>query len=118
MLARRSRWLWDRPWSAGHALRQALEAAQSENLELRRRKPVSPSTLRRYLLPFRVYNVWAEQRVRNETPSLDAIAEGCAALGITAQHNKPLTTDYIAQQVVDFERRWQALIRHHAQSQQ
>ncbi|MGW1290534.1 hypothetical protein ACWD4N_44900, partial [Streptomyces sp. NPDC002586] len=81
-------------------------------------KPVSPSTLRRYLLPFRVYNVWAEQRVRNETPSLDAIAQECAAHGITAQHNKPLTTDYIVEQAIDFERRWQTLIRHHAQSQQ
>ncbi|GAB1331742.1 hypothetical protein ACE1SV_60810 [Streptomyces sennicomposti] len=81
-------------------------------------KPVSPSTLRRYLLPFRVYNFWAEQRVRNETPSLDAIAQECAAHGITAQHNRPLTADYIAEQAVDFERRWQALTRHHAQPQQ
>ncbi|MEU5524672.1 DUF2637 domain-containing protein [Streptomyces sp. NPDC047860] len=81
-------------------------------------KPVSPSTLRRYLLPFRVYNFWAEQRVRNETPSLDAIARECAAHGITAQHNRPLTADYIAEQAVDFERRWQALSRHHAQPQQ
>ncbi|MGW0886508.1 DUF2637 domain-containing protein, partial [Streptomyces sp. NPDC002671] len=81
-------------------------------------KPVSPSTLRRYLLPFRVYSFWAEQRVRNETPSLDVIAQECAAHGITAQHNKPLNTDYIADQAVDFERRWQALTRHHAQPQQ
>jgi hypothetical protein len=81
-------------------------------------KPVSPSTLRRYLLPFRVYNFWAEHRVRNEAPSLDAIAQECAAHGITAQHNKPLTTGYIAEQAVDFERRWQALTRHQAQQQQ
>ncbi|MFF7977309.1 DUF2637 domain-containing protein [Streptomyces sp. NPDC007905] len=81
-------------------------------------KPVSPSTLRRYLLPFRVYNFWAEQRVRNENPSLDAVAQECAAHGITAQHNRPLTADYIAEQAVDFERRWQALTRHHARSQQ
>ncbi|WP_367325998.1 DUF2637 domain-containing protein [Streptomyces sp. HUAS ZL42] len=81
-------------------------------------KPVSPSTLRRYLLPFRVYTFWAKQRVRNEALSLDAIAQECAAHGITAQHNKPLTTDYIAEQAVDFKRRWQALTRHHAQPQQ
>ncbi|MFE1294033.1 DUF2637 domain-containing protein [Streptomyces sp. NPDC058731] len=81
-------------------------------------KPVSPSTLRRYLLPFRVYNVWAQQRVHNESPSLDAIARQCASQGITAQHNKPLTAHYIAAQVVDFEWRWQALTRHHAQPQQ
>ncbi|MGW7261100.1 DUF2637 domain-containing protein [Streptomyces sp. NPDC054834] len=80
-------------------------------------KPVSPSTLRRYLLPFRVYNLWAEHQVRSDGPSLDVIAKECAAHGITAQHNKPLTTDYIAEQAVDFERRWQALIRHHAQPQ-
>ncbi|WP_228396660.1 DUF2637 domain-containing protein [Streptomyces sp. RB17] len=80
-------------------------------------KPVSPSTLRRYLLPFRVYNVWAQHRQHNETPSLDAIAQECASHGITAQHNKPLTTAYIAEQAVDFERRWQALTRHHAQQQ-
>ncbi|MFJ8273865.1 DUF2637 domain-containing protein [Streptomyces sp. NPDC094154] len=92
--------------------------ASKKGMNGRGGKPVSPSTLRRYLLPFRVYNVWAEQRVRNETPSLDAIAQECAAHGITAQHNKPLTTDYIAEQAVDFERRWQALTRHHAQSQQ
>ncbi|MEW2471072.1 DUF2637 domain-containing protein [Streptomyces sp. NPDC046994] len=80
-------------------------------------RPVSPSTLRRYLLPFRVYSLWAEQRVRNEVPSLNAIAQDCAIRGITAQHNRPLTPDYIAEQAVDFERRWQALTRHHAQSQ-
>ncbi|MFI9616767.1 hypothetical protein ACIHCM_34675, partial [Streptomyces sp. NPDC052023] len=91
--------------------------ASNKGMSGRGGKPVSPSTLRRYLLPFRVYNVWAEQRVRNETPSLDAIAQECAAHGITAQHNKPLTPDYIAGQAADFERRWHALIRHHAQSQ-
>ncbi|MER8009668.1 DUF2637 domain-containing protein [Streptomyces sp. NPDC094149] len=78
-------------------------------------KQVSPSTLRRYLLPFRVYNLWAGQRLRSETPSLDAIAQECAAHGITAQHNRPLTADYISEQAADFERRWQALGRHHAQ---
>jgi hypothetical protein len=50
--------------------------------------------------------------------ALDAIAQECADHGITAQHNRPLTTDYIAEQAVDFERRWQALTRHHAHPQQ
>ncbi|CAM5652894.1 DUF2637 domain-containing protein [Streptomyces griseorubiginosus] len=45
-------------------------------------KPVSPSTLRRYLLPSRVYTFWSEQRLRNEAPSPDAIAQECAAHGI------------------------------------
>ncbi|MGA5880321.1 DUF2637 domain-containing protein [Streptomyces cellulosae] len=92
--------------------------ASTKGMTGRGGKPVSPSTLRRYLLPFRVYNFWAQQRVHNESPSLDAVAQECAAHGITAQHNRPLTADYIAEQAVDFERRWQALTRHHAQSQQ
>ncbi|MEU3855438.1 hypothetical protein AB0F02_37790, partial [Streptomyces sp. NPDC029554] len=78
-------------------------------------RPVSPSTLRRYLLPFRVYHLWAEQRQRSEAPSLDDITQQCAARGITGQHNKPLTADYIAEQAFDFERRWQVLSRHHVQ---
>ncbi|MEU0031745.1 DUF2637 domain-containing protein [Streptomyces sp. NPDC006335] len=81
-------------------------------------KPVSPATLRRYLLPFRVYNIWAGQRVRSDVPSLDAVAQECAAQGITAQYNKPLKADYLAEQAVDFERRWQALVRHHADAPQ
>ncbi|MEU9272260.1 DUF2637 domain-containing protein, partial [Streptomyces sp. NPDC048251] len=81
-------------------------------------KPVSPATLRRYLLPFRVYNVWSEHRMRNEQPAADAIAQDCAARNITAQYNKPVTTDYITDNAADFERRRQALIRHHADAQQ
>ncbi|MEV5899409.1 hypothetical protein [Streptomyces sp. NPDC052127] len=81
-------------------------------------KPVSPAILRRYFLPFRVYNVWAEHRMRNEQPAGDSIAQDCAARGITAQYNKPVTTDYITDNAADFERRRQALIRHHADAQQ
>ncbi|MEU6285681.1 DUF2637 domain-containing protein [Streptomyces sp. NPDC047028] len=92
--------------------------ASTKGMTGRGGKPVSPSTLRRYLLPFRVYNLWAEQRVRNQAPSLDAIAQECAAHGITAQHNRPLTADYVAEQATDFERRWQTLTRHHTQPQQ
>ncbi|MEU9214838.1 hypothetical protein AB0D27_45150, partial [Streptomyces sp. NPDC048415] len=81
-------------------------------------KPVSPANLRRYFLPSRVYNVWAEHRIRNDKPAADAVARGCAFRGITAQYNKPVTTDYITENDADFERRWQALIRHHADAQQ
>ncbi|MCX4598278.1 DUF2637 domain-containing protein [Streptomyces sp. NBC_01549] len=81
-------------------------------------KPVSPANLRRYFLPSRVYNVWAEHRMRNEQPAADAVAQDCAARGITAQYNKPVTTDYITENAADFERRRQALIRHHADAQQ
>ncbi|KAF2774914.1 hypothetical protein STPH1_7101 [Streptomyces sp. OM5714] len=90
----------------------------SKGMRGRGDKPVSPATLRRYLLPFRVYNIWAEQRVRSEAPSLDAVAQECAAQGITAQYNKPLKADYLAEQAADFERRWQALVRHHANAPQ
>jgi hypothetical protein len=81
-------------------------------------KPVSPANLRRYFLPSRVYNVWAEHRMRNEQPAADAVAQDCAARGITAQYNKPVTTDYITEKSAEFERRRQALIRHHADAQQ
>ncbi|WP_234377196.1 DUF2637 domain-containing protein [Streptomyces sp. TP-A0356] len=81
-------------------------------------KPVSPSTLRRYPLAFRTYNVWAEHRVRTEAPSADAVAQDCAARGITAQYNKPITPAQITEQTADFERRWHALTRYHAEAQQ
>ncbi|MFE8018067.1 hypothetical protein ACFU3O_35670, partial [Streptomyces antibioticus] len=75
-------------------------------------KPVSPANLRRYFLPYRVYNVWAEHRLRDEQPAADAVAQDCAARGITAQYNKPVTLDYITANATDFERRRQALTRH------
>ncbi|MFE5754682.1 hypothetical protein ACFQ7M_36195 [Streptomyces massasporeus] len=90
----------------------------SKGMRGRADKPVSPATLRRYLLPFRVYTIWAEQRVRNAVSSLDTVAQECAAQGITAQYNRPLRADYLAEQTVDFERRWQALVRHHADARQ
>ncbi|MGW3635546.1 DUF2637 domain-containing protein, partial [Streptomyces sp. NPDC005122] len=74
-------------------------------------KPISPSTLRRYLLPFRTYNVWAEHRIREETPSADAVAQDCTTRGITAQYNNPLATTDITKQAHDFERRWKTLDR-------
>ncbi|WP_331765326.1 DUF2637 domain-containing protein (plasmid) [Streptomyces sp. NBC_01384] len=81
-------------------------------------KPVSPANLRRYFLPSRVYKVWAEYRMRSEEPAADAVAQECAVRGITAQYTKPVTTDYITENADDFERRWQALTRHHADPQQ
>ncbi|WP_241757402.1 DUF2637 domain-containing protein [Streptomyces sp. WAC00263] len=80
-------------------------------------KPISPSTLRRYLLPFRTYSVWAEHRIRSETPLADAVAQDCATRGITAQYNNPLTATDITKQAHDFERRWKALARHRADAQ-
>ncbi|MGW3149736.1 DUF2637 domain-containing protein, partial [Streptomyces sp. NPDC001177] len=83
----------------------------------RGRRPVSPSTLRRYPLAFRTYSVWAEHRVGSEEmPSPGAVAQVCAARGITGQYNKPVSPDYILEQSEDFERRWIALRRYHAES--
>ncbi|MDQ0605829.1 hypothetical protein QF037_010262, partial [Streptomyces canus] len=103
--------------STAEAAELSRYLADEKGLRGRGGKPVSAGNLRRYLLPFRIYHLWAEQRVRSQTPSLDAVAQECAAQGITAQHNRPITTAHIADQVDDFERRWQALTRHHAQNQ-
>ncbi|MGC9501041.1 DUF2637 domain-containing protein [Streptomyces sp. WG7] len=80
-------------------------------------KPVSPANLRRYFLPSRVYHVWAEHRTASENPAADAVAQHCTAQGITGQYNKPITTAYITEHADEFERRWQALIHHHAGAQ-
>lgn len=88
--------------------------AEEKGLRDRAGKPVSAGNLRRYLLPFRIYRLWAGQRLRSQRPSVDAVAQECAAQGITAQHNRPVTAAYIADQVEDFERRWQALTYHHS----
>ncbi|MGW7674724.1 DUF2637 domain-containing protein, partial [Streptomyces sp. NPDC054775] len=81
-------------------------------------KPLSPSTLRRYSLPFRIYTVWAKYREVSSTPALDAIAHDCAAHEITAQYNKPLTIHDISEHTTDFERRWKCLSQHHANAHQ
>ncbi|MGW8742465.1 hypothetical protein ACWGOC_03860, partial [Streptomyces sp. NPDC055782] len=78
-------------------------------------KPVSPANLRRYLLPFRLYSLWAQQRKNESVPSPDIIAQQCATRGITAQHNKPLTPHYIAHHATDFERRWHAINHDYAE---
>ncbi|GAA3493846.1 hypothetical protein GCM10019016_009450 [Streptomyces prasinosporus] len=80
-------------------------------------KPVSPANLRRYFLPSRVYNVWAEHRTAGENPAAGSVAQHCAAQGITGQYNKPITTAYITEHADEFERRWQALVHHHAGAQ-
>ncbi|MFE5142978.1 hypothetical protein ACFRDV_35915, partial [Streptomyces fagopyri] len=75
-------------------------------------KPLSPSTLRRYLLAFRIYTVWASHRAREESPSASTVAQDCISRGITAQYNNPLTATDITNQAHDFERRWNTLTRH------
>ncbi|MFJ2241892.1 hypothetical protein [Streptomyces sp. NPDC087859] len=104
--------------STAEAQELSVYLAEEKGLRGRGGKPVSAGILRRYLLPFRIYRLWAGQRLRSQRPSLEAVAQECAAQGITAQHNRPVTAAYIAGQAGDFERRWQALTYHHAQTRQ
>ncbi|MEU4172961.1 DUF2637 domain-containing protein [Streptomyces sp. NPDC026665] len=71
--------------------------------------PVSPSTLRRYLLHFRIYQIWAEHRHESAVPSPHAVAQTCAQQEITAQYNRAITTDDILNHTHDYERRWQTI---------
>ncbi|MEU9662814.1 hypothetical protein AB0P44_32475, partial [Streptomyces chartreusis] len=105
------------PSSSQEAQELSAYLADEKGMHGRGGKPVSPSNLRRYLVAFRIYTLWAEQRARSDVPSLDAIAQQCAMQGITAQHNKSITPNYIAERVDDFERRWQALAHRHAHAQ-
>ncbi|WP_254710917.1 DUF2637 domain-containing protein [Streptomyces lunaelactis] len=79
--------------------------------------PVSPANLRRHFVRWRVYNVWAEQRLHTDAPAHPDVAQACAERGITARYNKPVTPTLVAEEAEDFERRWQALTRHHADMQ-
>ncbi|MGC0211889.1 DUF2637 domain-containing protein [Streptomyces levis] len=76
-------------------------------------KPISPATLRRYLLSYRIYNVWAEHRLHTPQPSPDDIVRECTTRGITAQYNAPITTHHIATNIKAFERRWHTLHHQH-----
>ncbi|MFE4703122.1 DUF2637 domain-containing protein [Streptomyces sp. NPDC056738] len=71
--------------------------------------PVSPSTLRRYFLHFRIYQIWADQRLEKTVPSPHTVAQICAQHGITAQYNRAITTDDILNHAHDYERRWQTV---------
>ncbi|MEU4090653.1 hypothetical protein AB0F76_41390, partial [Streptomyces aureus] len=75
---------------------------------------VSPSTLRRYFLHFRIYQIWADHRLASAVPSPHTVAEICAERGITAQYNRAVTADDILNHVHDYERRWQAIRKHQA----
>ncbi|MER5511398.1 DUF2637 domain-containing protein, partial [Streptomyces sp. NPDC002766] len=75
----------------------------------RGRQPVSPANLRRHFLRWRIYALWAHQRLHTQAPSPADIAHQCARRGIAAQYNKPITPDYVARLIADFERRWQVL---------
>ncbi|MER5184757.1 DUF2637 domain-containing protein [Streptomyces sp. NPDC002896] len=76
-------------------------------------RPISPSTLRRYFLPFRLYTVWAQHRQHTNQPSAATVAQDCASRQITAQYNQPITTTDITTQTDNFQRRWHTLTRRH-----
>ncbi|GAA2485089.1 hypothetical protein GCM10010276_23680 [Streptomyces longisporus] len=78
-------------------------------------QPLSPATLRRYLLPFRLYSIWTQHRQHAPNPPLETIAQQCATHGITAQYNKPITAAHLTQHTTDFERRWHTLNHHRQQ---
>ncbi|MBO4259951.1 hypothetical protein GRC12_39870 [Streptomyces griseorubiginosus] len=85
----------------------------AHGLHGRNQQPISPANLRRYFLPWRIYDLWTKHRKETPAPSPSDIARECAAHGITAQYNKPITPQHITKLSTDFERRWQALTRHH-----
>ncbi|MDH6222994.1 hypothetical protein M2283_010346 [Streptomyces pseudovenezuelae] len=72
-------------------------------------KPVSPSNLRRHLLRWRIYNIWAKHRAHTTHPPSDRIAAHCATHGITGQYNRTITAGFITTETPDFQRRWQLL---------
>ncbi|WP_438297145.1 DUF2637 domain-containing protein [Streptomyces sp. HUAS TT7] len=69
--------------------------------------PVAPATLRRYLLEFRIYNVWAEQRETQADPAVPVVLEELARRGITGQYNRPLEAATVEEFVANFHRRYQ-----------
>ncbi|MEV5358144.1 DUF2637 domain-containing protein [Streptomyces sp. NPDC052693] len=76
-------------------------------------RPISPATLRRYLLSYRIYTVWAEHRAHSPHPSPAQIIRECTTRGITAQYNTPITAHHITKNAVHFERRWRTLHTQH-----
>ncbi|MFF3616805.1 hypothetical protein ACFYW7_34485, partial [Streptomyces sp. NPDC002580] len=89
--------------------KQLSTSLASESVTSRSGNPISPSTLRRYFLSFRMYHVWADHRTEVDNPSAESVAHGCAHRGITAQYNKPITANDITKQANDFERRWHTI---------
>lgn len=104
-------------WGSEPSDEQLSAYCAQKGLLGRGRKPISPANLRRHFVRWRVYNVWAEQRLRTASPEQSDVAQACADRGITAQYNRPVTPAYVAGEVEDFDRRWRALTRYHANAQ-
>jgi hypothetical protein len=69
---------------------------------------VSPSTLRRYLPGFRIYAAWSSLREHDAAPTAQDVARECATRRISVR-KAPVTAEMIEPDLLDFERRWQAL---------
>ncbi|MEV6048656.1 hypothetical protein AB0L98_34845, partial [Streptomyces xanthochromogenes] len=69
--------------------------------------PVAPATLRRYLLEFRIYNVWAELCDAGAEPNIPAVMEELARRGISGQYNRPLEAATVEEFLANFRRRYQ-----------
>ncbi|MFD9590145.1 hypothetical protein ACFWBM_36285, partial [Streptomyces sp. NPDC059980] len=76
---------------------------------------VNPSTLRRYLPGFRVYAAWATLRERSPVPTAQDVARECATRQISVR-KAAVTAELIEPHLVDFERRWHAIMRNERQS--
>ncbi|MEU9273010.1 hypothetical protein AB0E04_47705, partial [Streptomyces sp. NPDC048251] len=75
----------------------------------RSQQPITPKSLSRYLLQFRLYTAWAQHRATTHTPDLHRITQELTQQGITAQYNRPLHFHHFTPHLRAFERRWQTL---------
>ncbi|MGP4001697.1 DUF2637 domain-containing protein [Streptomyces sp. 8N706] len=72
--------------------------------------PVSPSTLRRYALEFRIYRAWAQHCDRHaDEPTAEELAQLLTQAGITGQYGAALTPGDLTGRLQDFRRRRSAL---------
>ncbi|MFI1400949.1 hypothetical protein ACH4YL_39450, partial [Streptomyces sp. NPDC020681] len=72
-------------------------------------KPAKASNLRRHLLEFRVYALWAAHRAEAADPRADILVKELAEQGIRAQYGHPINVDFVEKWLPDFERRWAIL---------
>ncbi|MGW1870351.1 DUF2637 domain-containing protein, partial [Streptomyces mauvecolor] len=86
---------------------QLSQHLASRGILNRNGSPVAPATLRRYLLEFRIYNVWAEQHEAQADPAVPAVLEELARRGVTGQYNRPLEAATVEDFLGNFRRRYQ-----------
>ncbi|MEU4351836.1 hypothetical protein [Streptomyces sp. NPDC023838] len=67
--------------------------------------PIPAGSLRRYLLEFRIYAVWAKERASGSEPETSLVVEELARRGVTGQYRRPLAQDDVEKFFPDFRRR-------------